>query len=282
MPYADNGGVKIYYEVLGEDSAETVIFIEGFTVQLIGWRPPLIAKFVAQGLRVVLMDNRDVGLSDKLGGDDDLDGGYAVVDMAKDVLAVADDLGLETFHIAGQSMGGMIAQTVLAEAPERIKSATLFYTAPATGDPRFMRNPGAAQVGLDTFPDRDSAIQASVDRERVSASPDYAFDEVWVRELATKAYDRCYHPAGFARQQAAMQSFAGGVTDKLRDLRTPVTIFHGTDDAYILTEAALELHRVLQNSELHIYPGMGHELVEPLWDDFAAGVNRAVRRGSAR
>ncbi|MFT4307388.1 MAG: alpha/beta hydrolase, partial [Microbacterium sp.] len=282
MPYADNGGVRIYYEVLGEDAAPPVILVEGFTVQLVGWRPPLVARFLAQGLRVVLMDNRDVGLSDKLGGDDDLDGGYDVFDMAADVLAVADDLGLSRFHIAGQSMGGMIAQTVLAEAPERVLSATFFYTTPALGVSEFMRDPDAEQVGLETYPDRESAIEASIARERVSASPGYEFDEVWVRELAGKMYDRCYHPAGFARQQAAMLSFREGVAARIAHLDTPATIFHGTDDAYILPEAAIELHSILRGSELHIFPGMGHELVEPLWDDYARGLGRAVRRGERR
>ncbi|GGH48560.1 alpha/beta fold hydrolase [Microbacterium album] len=281
MPYADNDGTSIYYEVIGEDSAEPVILIEGFTAQLIGWRPTLVAKFVGQGLRVVLMDNRDVGLSDKLGGPHDVERAYTIADMARDVVAVADDLGLERFHVAGQSMGGMIAQAVLAEVPHRVCSATLFYTTPASGNARYMRDPDGAQVGIGRHPDRASAIEAFVARERVAGSPAYPFDEAWVRELATKSYDRCYEPSGFIRQWKAIEDFSAGVADRLRHLETPVTIFHGLDDAHILPAAAIDLHLILRNSELHLFPGMGHELVEPLWDEFAAGLARAVRRGAA-
>lgn len=278
MPHADSNGIAICYQVYGEDSAPPVLLVEGFGTQLIGWRPQLIARFVSAGLRIVALDNRDTGLSDRLGPSDSADPGYTIADMAGDVLAVADALRLEHFHIAGQSMGGLIAQSVLAQAPERVRSATFFYTSPAI-TPEYIHESSQEALTVQDVSDRDAAIEAAVARERFSASPGYPFDAVWARELAGKAFDRAPEPAGGARQVGAMLGFGEGVQEQLRSLHTPASIFHGTDDFYIRPGAAIALHGLLRNSELHVFPGMGHELPEPLWDDFAAGLRRAVRRG---
>lgn len=272
MPTAANGEVEIYYEVYGSPADPVLIMIEGFTVQLIAWRPELIEMIVDQGVRVVLLDNRDVGLSSKLPGNE-----YTVVDMAKDVIAVADDLGVASFHIAGQSMGGMIAQQAIASYPDRILSATLIYTAPQVAR-KWSRDPDAEQVGLEVARNREEAVETSVARERVSSSPGYEFDEEWVRYLAGAQYDRCYDPSGYERQQAAMASFDEGALPSIAGSMIPSAVIHGTDDAYFLPRGAEELHHMLPNSELHLYPGMGHELVRPLLPEYARTIARTVKR----
>ncbi len=277
MPYAQSAGARIYYEARGDEHGVPVLFIEGFSVQMIGWRDAFLNKFVESGIRVVIFDNRDVGLSQKQGGPGDFDGGYTLEDMAEDGFAVLDDLGLESAHIVGQSMGGMIAQLMALRRPQRVRSLTLFYTAPGRSY-LTMRNQGPAQspAELYAYRPRAEAIAALVERERLSQSTVYAFNEVWVHEWATRSFERCYAPDGVARQAAAIAR----LPERIRGLETldrPVVIIHGRDDRLIDSAAAVELGRLIRNSELHLYPGLGHELAEPLWDEWVAIITRSIR-----
>jgi pimeloyl-ACP methyl ester carboxylesterase len=104
------GDVQIYYETRGPRDGIPILLVQGFTWQLIGWREGFCQTLVDRGALVILYDNRDVGLSQKFGGPNDYDGGYSLADMASDGFAVLDDLGLESAHVVGASMGGMIAQ----------------------------------------------------------------------------------------------------------------------------------------------------------------------------
>src|SRR5262245_58591853 len=95
------GDVQIYYETRGVSMGEPVLFIQGFTWQLIGWRESFCRKFVERGASVILFDNRDVGLSQKFGGPNDHDGGYSLSDMAGDGFRVLDELGWASAHLVG-------------------------------------------------------------------------------------------------------------------------------------------------------------------------------------
>lgn len=277
MPYAQNGTTKIYFETRGADDGIPVVFIEGFTMQLIGWNPRLIERFAADGLRPILLDNRDVGLTDRFGGEDDLDGGYTVTDMADDVVAVADALGLDSVHVIGQSMGGMIAQNVALRHPARVRSLGLLYTAP--GLPGYAKDSGGPDLsGKQPRQERNAAIERFVERERVSGSPGFPFDEVWIRQLAGDAYDRAYAPDGISRQGAAMRN-SEQWRDRLGEITMPTAIIHGYDDAHIDSRASVDMHLAVPGSELHIFAGMGHELPEPIWDDFVEILGRTARRG---
>ena len=124
------GDVQIYYETPGSSDGIPMLFVQGFTWQLIGWREGFCKQFVDRGAFVILYDNRDVGLSQKFGGPHDLDGGYCLADMAGDGFSVLDDLGLESANVVGASMGGMITQIMALSHPSRVRSLNLIYTTP--------------------------------------------------------------------------------------------------------------------------------------------------------
>lgn len=254
-----------------------MLFVQGFTWQLIGWREGFCQKLVDRGAFVILYDNRDVGLSQKFGGPDDFDGGYGLPDMARDGLAVLDDLGLASAHVAGASMGGMIAQIMALSQPSRVRSLNLIYTAPSV-DPRYFV-PQATQDATELGKrfERAEAIEEFIKRERLSASTAYPYDEQWIRELGTRGYDRCYAPDGNLRQLSAMIRWAPK-PEALGSLDMPSSIIHGRADGRIRAEAALDIARVLKNSEVHIYPGLGHEIPEPLWQEFATLIMRTAAR----
>lgn len=271
------GDVQIYYETRGSRDAIPMLLVQGFTWQLIGWREGFCQKFVDRGAYVIVYDNRDVGLSQKFGGSDDYDGGYSLADMARDGFAVLDDLGLASAHIVGASMGGMIAQIMALSQPSRVRSLNLIYTAPSI-DPRYFvpQETQAAEVLGKRF-ERAEALEEFVVRERISASTAYPYDEAWVRELGARMYDRGYAPEGILRQLGAITRWAP-TPEALGSLEMPSSIIHGRADNRIRVEASLDLGRLLKNSELHIYPGLGHEIPAPLWDEFATIIMRTAAR----
>ena len=271
------GDVQIYYETRGSSDGIPILFVQGFTWQLIGWREGFCQKFVDRGAFVILYDNRDVGLSQKFGGPEDFDGGYGLADMASDGFSVLDDLGFVSAHVAGASMGGMIAQTMALSQPSRVTSLNLIYTAPSI-DPRYFvpqATQDAAELGK-RF-EREEALEEFVKRERLSASTGYPYDEEWIRELGSRMYQRCYAPDGNLRQLSAMIRWRP-TPEALGNLEMPSSIIHGRADGRIRPEAALDIGRVLKTSEMHIYPGLGHEIPEPLWDEFATLIMRTAAR----
>jgi pimeloyl-ACP methyl ester carboxylesterase len=272
------GDVKIYYETRGPSDGVPMLFVQGFTWQLIGWREGFCQAFVDRGAFVILYDNRDVGLSQKFGGADDYDGGYGLADMAHDGFEVLDDLGLASAHLVGASMGGMISQTMALAEPTRVRSLNLIYTSPSL-ETRYFVQPETPQdpLAMARRFERKAAIEAFIEREQASASTAYLYDETWVRELGALAYDRCYAPEGFLRQLNAMIRWAPH-PEALSDLEMPSSIIHGRADGRIKVEAALDLGRFLKTSEMHIYPGLGHEIPEPLWDEFATLVMKTAAR----
>ena len=281
MHFTNGNGAKLCYEVMGPSTGIPVLLIQGFSAQMIGWRDAFCQKLVDRGLRVIRFDNRDVGLSEKFGGPDDLDGGYGLADMANDSFGVLDALELRSAHVVGQSMGGMIAQLMANAHPDRVRSLSLIYTIPGL-DPRFLVGT-IENSGIDPVQPRlprDEAIEAYLTSERRCKSPDYAFNEAWIKQLGALAFDRCYAPDGVARQWHALMRSPARFAD-LELLKMPVSVIHGRADGLLKADAALEFGARIAHAEVHIYPGMGHEVVEPLWDEFANIIERTARRGDA-
>ena len=281
MPSTTKGDAKIYFETMGPKTDKPLVFIEGMSAQMLSWRESFCQLFIDQGFWVVRLDNRDVGLSQKFGGPGDIDGGYELDHMADDVFAVLDELGLASAHIVGQSLGGMIAQIMAISHPERVRSMTLFYTAPAASD-RYRSDEIAAMIAqhrdAPAASTREQAIEDMVTSQRFSSSPAYEFEEDWIRELAGLRYDRCHCPDGPMRQYTA----AARAPDRLTALDavdTPTAIIHGRADRLIKFEAALDMGRALKHSELHVFPGLGHEIARPLWPEFMRIITRTADRG---
>jgi len=123
MAVAEANGQQLYYEIHGE--GEPLLCIHGLACDTLAWLPQL-AAFSAE-FRTVIFDNRDVGQSSMSQGD------YEIADMARDALALADELGFDSFHLLGVSMGGAIAQEIAIQAPERVRTLTLAVTFPSGG-----------------------------------------------------------------------------------------------------------------------------------------------------
>jgi pimeloyl-ACP methyl ester carboxylesterase len=287
MPHTSADGPSIYYEASGDPAGQPLVLIAGASAQLIWWRDAFVQRLVERGFFVICPDNRDVGLSAKMGGPGDVGPTYTIEAMSDDICRVLDDLGLPSAHIVGQSLGGGIAQVMAIARPDRVRSMVLFFTVPAfelqflTGvlQESLVTAAGPEAEPLPVLSTRDAAIEEIVERERNTRSTAYPFDETWVREYAARCHDRAYCPEGILRQVHAAMSL-GDRRAQLRALKLPATVIHGRVDRLLKVEAGFELGQLIPDAELHIYPGMGHELPAPLWDEFANIITRTADRAA--
>lgn len=270
------GPLDIEYEALGSPADPAILLVMGFTAQMIVWPDAFCKRLVDHGYRVIRFDNRDCGLSGKLDGvsvdpiavmNAHLTGEevpavpYTLSHMADDAFGLMDHLGLESAHIVGASMGGMIVQTMAIERPERVKSLTSIMS--ITGEIEYgSPTPEAGAVLLAPPPaDRQAFIDKSVDA-RVWQSRRY-FDEESVRSDAARGYDRSFYPEGASRQLAAIYA-SGSRAEGLRTLRVPTLVIHGTDDTLLQPDGGRRTAELVPNSTLLMVADMGHDLPAPL------------------
>jgi pimeloyl-ACP methyl ester carboxylesterase len=281
MPYTDSDDVHLYYEVFGDAGHPLVVLVAGGGAQLVAWREELIALIVAEGFRVVRFDNRDTGLSERFGGPDDVDGGYELSDLADDVVRVLDALGVDSAHIVGHSMGGMMAQMVAIHHPERVRSLGLLSTIPGQG-PRWVLHDDRPE--LQEPPRRfarDLLVEEAGAYARVAGSERYPIDEEWMRQAAGEAFDRGYFPEGFSRQWAALLR-APERLEQLRAVEVPAFIFHGREDDVCGWLAALDMAEAMPAADLEVHHGMGHLIPSGLWPSLVAGIVRTARLAESR
>ena len=286
--------MDIVYETIGDPSDPPLLLVMGLGMQLIHWDIELCERLAERGFHVIRFDNRDAGLSTKIDAPVPnvmrLMAGlsakvpYRVGDMAADTFGLLDHLGIERTHVAGTSMGGMIAQQMAIEAPERVLSlASIMST---TGD-RFVGTPKLRvwTVLMRRAPhDRDAYVEYFARVFRMIGSPAYRPDDERVRELAGATYDRGHHPAGTARQLAAVLA-SGSRTAALRELDVPAVVIHGESDPLLRVRGGIATAKAIPGAELITIPGMGHDLPRELWpmyvDAIAWNAERAATRRDA-
>jgi pimeloyl-ACP methyl ester carboxylesterase len=269
VPHTDSAP-RIYYEVQGAAGDPPLVLLEGMGAQMIGWRQGFVDLLAAQDLRVIRMDNRDVGLSDKLGKWHQHDARYSLRDMADDVCRVLDALGLESAHIVGQSMGGIIAQTMAIHRPDRVRSLGLIYTAPAFDaafvQPDFLKKLGQGLPRLPFRIPRWALMRMFAAEMESSASAPFPLDMAWQHELLIRSYDR-----GFRLDGIDYRPLLGTIT-------APTTVIQGDRDHAIKKEAAFVLAAGIPDAGLHLFPGMGHAVAEALWPELVTIIARNARR----
>ncbi|MFG1922977.1 alpha/beta fold hydrolase [Cryptosporangium sp. NPDC048952] len=273
-------GITIYYETDGDPSGKPLVLVHGGGAQLIGWHDEFVAQLVEAGFFVVRPDNRDVGLSQQTGGPDDLAATYDISDMAGDVVAVLDHLGIERAHLTGMSLGGYIVQVVAIEHPSRVASLGLMSTSPSS-EPEFLVGTHGDGTPVTTPPellDRDAYITMFVNGQRHWHSPGFPFDEEESAALAARYYDRIYRPDGLIRQWNAMLNGPLERREDLRKVDVPAVVIHGRGDGTLHWRAALAFAELMPHAEVLIYEGMGHDIPRELWPDFVRGLTRAAAR----
>lgn len=279
--------IEIAYERLGDPQAPPVLLVMGAGAQLIHWPDGLCADLVARGLQVVRFDNRDTGLSTHItdGPAPDLaaalagdvsSASYTLSDMAADTIGLLDGLELESAHVVGASLGGMIAQTMAIEHPRRVRSLTSIMS--TTGDLSVGRPDFRVLAGLGLQPaGRQEFLDWAVRASRAIGSPGFPFDAEAVRERSGRAWDRDHDPLTFARQALAAMA-SGDRTARLRSLAVPALVIHGADDRMCDLSGGQATAEAIPGAELVVIKGMGHDLPRALWSEFAARIAALVER----
>lgn len=279
VPYTLTADIALYFETMGDPSGRPIVLVEGTGAQLTATPEEFCGLLVDRGFFVIRFDNRDTGLSQRFGGPDDLDGGYRLADMGQDIGLVLDALGLTSAHVAGWSMGGMMAQMLALETPERVRSLALFFTIPGKEDPRYFPDGTGRNPALEVVPprlSRDAYRVASIEMSRRHIAAE-EFDEGEAGRFADAAYDRGYAPDGVVRQWTALRR-APERLERLRTVTVPTLVVHGRDDLALNWAASVEIAQAIPEAELQIHPDMGHRMPRALWPTFVDAIVRTAAR----
>jgi len=271
MPQIRANGIAIEYEELGPKDGTPLLLIMGFGSQLTSWPAEFRQGLAAAGLRVVSFDNRDVGLSQKWHGiipdvraalaeGRKPDVPYTLDDMAADAAGLLDELGIESAHIAGASMGGMIAQLVALDHPAKARSLISIFS--TTGDPSLPRSSPEAQQTLTSKPpaeDKETVVAHALKARRSYASTKFPYDEERLGALIGANYERSYYPEGALRHWTAVVS-GQPRTERLKQLQIPALVLHGTADTLIPRAAGRHTADCIPGAEYHEIEGWGHDI----------------------
>jgi pimeloyl-ACP methyl ester carboxylesterase len=275
---ARHGDIELAYETIGPPTGEPLLLISGIS-QMLAWPDDACAALVERGFQVARFDNRDTGLSIHLhhaGRPSKLAlllrpsraVGYHLTDLADDAVAVLDALGWQSAHVVGESLGGMIAQSMAVHHPERVRSLTSIGSSPSPriGRPSIRTLLRVLAVARKPINSAEDYAEHLVELEPVAGSPDYPQDEAWMRELGRRSYERGYDPAGVERLSAAMQA-SGDRHGELAALRLPTLVVHGTANKMTRPVAGRATAAAIPGARLVTYPGMPSHVPLQLWPD---------------
>ena len=262
-------GITIAYQDFGDPQDEVILLIMGLGGQLIHWNDNFVMALVNSGYRVIRFDNRDIGLSEKLLDAPvpglftylrfqlglSLKAPYKLNDMAADGIALLDNLGIDQAHVVGMSMGGMIAQIMAANYPDKIKSLTSIMS--TTSAPHLPA--GTLQVD---FRDREGLSRDEIIAESVKfgqaidgSVAELSADSWWA--IMARAYDRSHYDDGFSRQLWAILD-SGDRVELLKSVTQPTLVVHGKEDTLLPYQAGEHTAELIQGARLVLLDGMGH------------------------
>jgi pimeloyl-ACP methyl ester carboxylesterase len=281
-------GIELCYQTFGDPDDDPLLLVMGLGGPMNWWDTELCVLLAEHGFYVVRYDNRDTGRSSR--GTGRVTRGmlvsafagrrvkvpYTLSALAGDAFGLLDHLGLESAHVVGVSMGGMIAQTMAIEQPARVRSLTSVMS--TTG----RRTVGWQHPSL--FPNllaKRGSRQAYLDSTVVVwnriGSPAYPQTEEKIRARADETWERGISGSGVLRHMLAVitQPNRG---PRLRALRMPALVVHGLADKMVHVSGGRATAAAIPGAELLLIDGMGHDLPPALFETFASAIRRTADR----
>lgn len=279
---AEANGLELAYEDMGDVLHPPIILVMGLSAQLTLWPLGFCEGLVAEGYRVIRFDNRDIGLSTKL-GDLKVKGPvwkrmvraqlglsspvpYTLVDMADDVLGLLDFLQIRRAHIVGASMGGMITQIFAAKNPDRVRSVGIIFS--STNQALLPPPKSSALKLLTSGPGKGATseqyIAHSAKFMRAIHSPNYSFSDAELLEMARASHARSFYPAGVLRQYNAILG-TGSLRPYAKRITKPTVVIHGDADPLVRPACGRAVARAIPRSQWLLVKGMGHDLPPGVW-----------------
>jgi pimeloyl-ACP methyl ester carboxylesterase len=273
--FARVGELELCYQRFGADEDPALLMVMGLGTQMVMWDDELCETLAGRGLRVIRFDNRDIGRSTILRGlgtptlrqlalRDGRAAPYSLDEMAADAVGLLDQLGIESAHVVGASMGGMIAQLMAINHPSRVRSLVSIMS--TTGSRRVgLPRPGMIPLVLRRpRPDREGYVSDLVATLRAIGSNRYPSETERLRQLGERCYERGHDRSGTPRQLAAIQT-APDRTAALRRLRLPAAVIHGSDDPLVGPSGGRATAKAIPDAQLLMLDGMAHDMPRQLW-----------------
>lgn len=255
----------IVSQSFGSPKDPPILLIMGAMASMLWWPEAFCRQLAGRGRFVIRYDNRDTGLSTKYppGAPP-----YTFEDMVDDALRVLDDHGVGKAHVAGMSMGGMLAQSMALKYPERVSALTViscsplgFDTSGLPGTTEAYREHSAEGANVD-WSKRSQVLDFMVKDARAIASTLHPFDEKRTRKMIEEDYDRS---GGLASATNHFLLKGGGPQRTVRDLRAPLLVIHGSADPLFPIEHGEALAKAVPGARLVKIEGGGHELHRNDW-----------------
>ncbi|CRZ17276.1 alpha/beta fold hydrolase [Mycolicibacterium neworleansense] len=286
-----SSGVTICFRESGDKADPAILLIAGLGEDLTFWTDSFVGSLVTQGFRVIVIDNRDVGQSTfaatgapalwrQVMGRPRRDA-YSLADMASDCVGVLDHLGIGQVHLVGRSMGGMIAQTIAATEPQRVRSLTSIFS--TTGASK-VGQPALSTIGLliaAPAKNRTAAVRNHLRITRHIAGTAYPIDDAEEAAIAARGWDRCAgdQAAGIARQIQAIQA-SGDRTEQLRRITAPTLVINGDRDVLVNPSGGVATAKAIRSAQRIVIPGMGHHIPQALVDPITRYISQHADRVS--
>jgi pimeloyl-ACP methyl ester carboxylesterase len=289
-------GIDICYEIFGDPAAEPLLLIMGLGAQMVIWDDAFCQQLAARGFRVIRFDNRDIGKSSTLHGGKRLTpveliklrffhipvaAPYRLIDMAKDTVGLMDALGIQSAHLVGASMGGMIAQEVALSFPLRVRSLTSIMS--TTGNPR-IPPPTREMAALLMAPPpktKEEYLARFARTWKMLRAGSFPEDEARDRALAERCFARGLNAAGVGRQLRAILA-SGSRKARLRAVKAPTLVIHGTKDPLVHPAGGRDTAASIPNAKLLMIDGMGHALPIRMWPEIIDAIATHAHGASAQ
>ena len=276
--FSENSGVKIFYRDYGPKDGDPILMVHGLGAQLVHWPIHLINFLQSNNFRPITYDNRDVGLSSRFLNTPSfvidyikyflrlpIKSEYTIDDMARDGINLLDTLNIKKTHIFSTSMGGMIAQIISAQYPERVKSFTLIASTASTPSPINAPKKAVRDIMMERSKNPNASHEEILEREirmvsligmdgRIVDTPEF-------REETIRNLDRAKDRSGYARQLLSILASKDRLK-KIQKIKAPTLIIHGKNDPMIHVKNAYKMHKLIPHSKLKIIENMRH-LIEP-------------------
>ncbi|MCW2797492.1 alpha/beta fold hydrolase [Nocardioides sp.] len=281
--------VELCYQTFGDPDDEPLLLVMGLGGPMTWWDPELCRMLARRGFFVIRYDNRDTGRSSRIEGrvrrstlirafaGRRVRPPYTMADLAGDAFGLLDHLGIESAHVAGVSMGGMIAQTMAIEQPKRLRSLTSIMS--TTGKrtvgwqhpsllPTLIGSRGAG---------REAYVRASAATWKLIGSPGFPQSDEAVEKRAGETFDRGVSASGVMRQMLAVITQPNRSV-RLRGVHLPTMVIHGLADRMVHVSGGRATAAAIPGAELLLIDGMGHDLPVSLFDTFVESIRRTADR----
>lgn len=281
--------VELCYQTFGSPDDEPLLLVMGLGGPMTWWDEALCRMLATEGFYVVRFDNRDSGRSSRIEATVGrralvqafsglpVRAPYSLDDMAGDAFGLMDHLGIDAAHVAGVSMGGMIAQTMAIADPHRVRSLTSIMS--TTGRRTVgWQHPALLPVLLTGGgTSKDAYVRQSMRVWNRIGSPGFPSTDDELRERAEATFEHGVSPSGTLRQMVAVLTQPDR-TSRLKGMRVPTTVVHGLADTMVHVSGGRATARAVPGAELLLVDGMGHGLPESLFETFTTAIRRTADR----